>query len=221
LNNIFEYIFVLTKDLKKYRIHPREIGIPYADKSNIGRYSDSDRRDAGNVWLIPYSRTTGATIKKGHEAPFPVELPYRCIKLTKASNVLDPFVGTGTTLAAARLIGIPGFGYEKYPRKEVIRQKILYNHFIPPEIILLPHLELSIKKYTTLFINDIFHELLMKKSFSFTKKEYGEMQIIHEVLTNLNLNTKLTKDYLEYYKHHYHLKTSDDRRTQLPTYFER
>ncbi|MHA2367137.1 MAG: DNA-methyltransferase, partial [Candidatus Hodarchaeales archaeon] len=99
LNNIWENIFVLVKDKKQYKIYPKEIGIPFADKSNIGRYSDQDLRDAGNIWFIPYTKTTGATIKKGHDAPFPIELPYKCMKLTKAQSVLDPFGGTCSTLA--------------------------------------------------------------------------------------------------------------------------
>ncbi len=47
----------------------------------------------------------------GHPAPFPVELPKRCIKLFSfvGDTVLDPFVGSGTTLIAcleAERIGI-------------------------------------------------------------------------------------------------------------------
>jgi site-specific DNA-methyltransferase (adenine-specific) len=40
----------------------------------------------------------------GHPAPFPVELPRRCIKLFSFVDdlVLDPFMGSGTTLVAAR-----------------------------------------------------------------------------------------------------------------------
>ncbi len=39
----------------------------------------------------------------GHPAPFPIELPARCIKLFSYTDdvVLDPFVGSGTTLIAA------------------------------------------------------------------------------------------------------------------------
>lgn len=35
----------------------------------------------------------------GHPAPFPKELPYRCIKLFsyKESHIFDPFLGSGTT----------------------------------------------------------------------------------------------------------------------------
>ena len=41
-------------------------------------------------------------IKIGHPAPFPVELPKRCIKLFSyvGDIVLDPFLGSGTTLIA-------------------------------------------------------------------------------------------------------------------------
>lgn len=42
--------------------------------------------------------------KIGHPTPFPVELPKRCIKLFSFEDdvVLDPFMGSGTTLVAAR-----------------------------------------------------------------------------------------------------------------------
>lgn len=41
--------------------------------------------------------------KVGHPAPFPVELPYRCIQLYtfKHEVILDPFCGVGTTAIAA------------------------------------------------------------------------------------------------------------------------
>ncbi len=39
----------------------------------------------------------------GHPAPFPIELPKRCIKLFSFIDdiILDPFMGSGTTLIAA------------------------------------------------------------------------------------------------------------------------
>jgi site-specific DNA-methyltransferase (adenine-specific) len=42
----------------------------------------------------------------GHPAPFPLELPKRCIKLFSYVDdiILDPFVGSGTTLIAAYLL---------------------------------------------------------------------------------------------------------------------
>ena len=50
----------------------------------------------------------------GHPAPFPVELPQRCIELyTYAEEVVyDPFMGSGTTGVAAISCGRRFVGYE-------------------------------------------------------------------------------------------------------------
>lgn len=219
LNNIFEYIYVLVKDRSKYRMNPRAIGIPYADKSNIGRYAEFDLRDAGNTWFIPYSRTTGSKLKKGHEAPFPIELPYRCMKLTGANTVLDPFMGTGSTLAAARIIGAKGIGYEKYPRKEVIRERIMTHKFNPQPVNLLPHMEQTIAKFASLSKFMTFEELVRHKVFKFTKKEYNEIQIILSVLENRKENASLFKEYMTYFRTHYNRDFSS-RKIQLTEFLK-
>lgn len=50
----------------------------------------------------------------GHPAPFPVELPRRCIKLFSyvGDVILDPFLGSGTTLVACGFVGRKGIGVE-------------------------------------------------------------------------------------------------------------
>jgi site-specific DNA-methyltransferase (adenine-specific) len=50
----------------------------------------------------------------GHPAPFPIELPRRCIKLFSYVDdvVLDPFLGSGTTLIAAIITGRRSIGVE-------------------------------------------------------------------------------------------------------------
>jgi len=50
----------------------------------------------------------------GHPAPFPRELPKRCIKLFSfvGETVLDPFLGSGTTLIEAKLNNRIGIGFE-------------------------------------------------------------------------------------------------------------
>jgi len=53
-------------------------------------------------------------VKIGHPAPFPVELPKRCIKLFSyvGDTVLDPFMGSGTTLIACLQTNRVGIGVE-------------------------------------------------------------------------------------------------------------
>lgn len=50
----------------------------------------------------------------GHPAPFPVELPKRCIKLFSfvGGTILDPFLGSGSTLLACLQNGREGVGIE-------------------------------------------------------------------------------------------------------------
>lgn len=47
-----------------------------------------------------------------HPAPFPVELPQRALSATGAATVLDPFMGSGTTLRAAKDLGRKAVGIE-------------------------------------------------------------------------------------------------------------
>jgi len=56
--------------------------------------------------------------KVGHPAPFPVELPKRCIKLFSfvGDTVLDPFLGSGTTLIACLKLNRKGIGVEINPK---------------------------------------------------------------------------------------------------------
>ena len=63
-----------------------------------------------DVWSIPAESAR----RVGHPAPFPVELPERLIRLyTFAGDlVLDPFMGSGSTLVAAAQLGRRYVGYD-------------------------------------------------------------------------------------------------------------
>jgi site-specific DNA-methyltransferase (adenine-specific) len=114
LNNNHESIFHFTLD-GKVPIDRLAVGVPYKDKTNIARRGhQQDKRCAGNVWYIPYETVQSKTEKFNHPAGFPVALPERCIRLTGHDNgvVLDPFMGTGSTLVAAERCGWQGIGID-------------------------------------------------------------------------------------------------------------
>jgi site-specific DNA-methyltransferase (adenine-specific) len=111
LSNCHEFIFHFTKhgDVK---LDKMAIGVPYKDKSNIGRYNSVDVRDRGNNWFIPYETVKS---QKAHPVAFPEQLPEMCIKLhglDKTSLVLDPFMGSGTTERVCERLGISCVGFE-------------------------------------------------------------------------------------------------------------
>jgi len=117
LNQNHETIFHFTKT-GKVDIDRLAIGVPYKDKTNIKRRGHlQDKRCSGNVWYIPYETIQNKTEKFNHPAGFPLELPKKCIKLHGIENsiVLDPFMGTGTTLVAAHQLGHMGIGIELDP----------------------------------------------------------------------------------------------------------
>jgi site-specific DNA-methyltransferase (adenine-specific) len=66
-------------------------------------------------WISGLWAFTGESKKKiKHPAPFPIELPKRCIKLFSYVNdiILDPFLGSGTTLLACIETNRKGVGIE-------------------------------------------------------------------------------------------------------------
>lgn len=116
LHQCHEYIFHFTKngDVELDRL---AIGMPYQDKSNIGRWKSAtqDRRCRGNTWFIPYPTIQSRDKERPHPAPFPVKLPILCIRLhglDKAGLVLDPFMGLGHTALACIRLGVDYIGFE-------------------------------------------------------------------------------------------------------------
>lgn len=120
LNATNESIFHFTKtgDVPVERL---SIGVPYVYKCNLQSRSDktktkADVRCRGNTWFIPYKTIqSNKEAKGGHPASYPVELAEMCIKLALGSEkgaVLDPFLGTGTTLVAAKNLGLTGTGID-------------------------------------------------------------------------------------------------------------
>ncbi len=84
-------------------------------KKNYKGESDILRREfidwTNGVWTFSGQNKKGAG---GHPAAFPVELPKRCIKLFSyvGDLVLDPFLGSGSTLMACKTLKRKGVGID-------------------------------------------------------------------------------------------------------------
>ena len=83
-------------------------------KTSGTRQSDMTKQEfmewTNGLWTFP-----GESKKRiGHPAPFPMELPKRCIKLFSfvEDMILDPFMGSGTTLVAAYLNNRKAIGFD-------------------------------------------------------------------------------------------------------------
>ncbi len=116
LNDCHEYIFHFTKH-GNVPLDKLSVGISYQDKTNIGRWkaAKEDRRDRGNIWFIPYETIQSRSKQRPHPATFPAALPERCIRLhgsARTKLVIDPFVGIGSSAAAAMRLGISFVGFE-------------------------------------------------------------------------------------------------------------
>ena len=121
VNDCHEYVFHLTKsgDVKLQRL---SIGVPYSDKSNIGRWAHTKGRDVrcrGNNWFIPYKTIVNRSKERPHPATFPIALAVNCIKIHGCrpdAVMLDPFLGIGHSALAAKECGIKHFiGFEIDP----------------------------------------------------------------------------------------------------------
>jgi site-specific DNA-methyltransferase (adenine-specific) len=104
-----------------YVIAPVELIVVLYKKSwkKISGSGESDiSREEFMDWTNGLWTFNGERKKKtGHPAPFPVELPLRCMKLFSfvGDTVLDPFMGSGSTLVAAARSSRKGIGIEIDP----------------------------------------------------------------------------------------------------------
>lgn len=133
VNDCHEYVFHLTKS-GSVPLDRRAAGTPYQDKSNIARWSHTgglDLRCRGNTWFIPYDTIKSRKDDRPHPATFPVALAEQCIRIhgkAEKTQLLDPFLGIGSSALAAKLQKISTFtGIELDPDYLKIAQERLQS----------------------------------------------------------------------------------------------
>ncbi len=107
-DNLLESIIIFQKGKFNYKSIPEEI----REKSKIDVKEFQENKWFMTLWEMT-NVLPGSPLEKDIAA-FPEELPYRIIKLFSyvGETVLDPFLGSGTTMKVARQLGRNSVGYE-------------------------------------------------------------------------------------------------------------
>ena len=191
-----EWILIFRKGSKR---------IYKTDDDKVKRMESAFFFEERNVWFSDVWNVKGTTQKmqksntRERSAAFPLEIPYRLINMfsQQGDNILDPFLGTGTTMQAAILTGRNSYGYEIDSNFEhIIRNKIEsinineYNEILKERIN--KHIQFIIEKEQTkqpkYFNNNLQCKVITKQETkikinllkSFEKKDDGKYKIIYE-----------------------------------------
>ncbi len=118
-----DYVF----NLDPVRVPQKYPGKKYFKGPNAGKYSCNPLgKNPGDLWVIPNVKSNHVE-KTEHPCQFPVELIERLVlSMTNQDDwVLDPFLGSGTTIIAALRHGRRGAGVETVPKYvQIARQRI-------------------------------------------------------------------------------------------------
>jgi DNA modification methylase len=129
-----EYVIHLSVDRTPLFNKVAYLQIP---ESLGGRNRAYESEKLTDVWCL---RTSAG--RDGHGAQFPIELPGRCIALSTRENdlVVDPFVGAGTTVLAARRLDRRCIGFDISERYLRIAEKraTMRSSTLPREAVELP-----------------------------------------------------------------------------------
>jgi DNA modification methylase len=128
-DNIQESILIFQKGRFDYS-YLRRLPVKILEKSKVPLSAYNDDEWHLSVWNITNVLPLGVRLEKGIAA-FPEEIPKRLIKLFSfyGETVLDPFLGSGTTMKVARELGRNSWGYEiDRGLKKIITRKVDSNN---------------------------------------------------------------------------------------------
>ncbi len=123
-DNLLESIIIFQKGKFDYKSIPKDI----REKSKVDTKEIQSKKWYMTLWEM--NNVMPNQVLEKDIAAFPEELPYRAIKLFSYSGetVLDPFVGSGTTMKMARQLGRNSIGIEiKKSLIPIIKEKTGFN----------------------------------------------------------------------------------------------
>lgn len=114
-DNKFEFVLIYGKNYDyKYTFNKIRVKQKYFDIDPRAKKMNAKGRCIGNVVRIPAYRPPTIKKRNYHIAAYPEELVYLLMHAYSDAGdfVLDPFLGSGTTLKVAQALGRKGYGYE-------------------------------------------------------------------------------------------------------------
>jgi len=133
-DNLQESILIFQKGEFDYKSIPQDV--KEASKVDIEEFQKN--KWYLNVWHITNVLPHKNRLEKG-VAVFPEEIPYRLIKLFsyRGETVLDPFMGSGTTLKVALSLGRNAIGYEiNFDLLDIVKKKLSLEQRKDVEVII-------------------------------------------------------------------------------------
>jgi modification methylase len=137
IKNDAEYILFLRK------------GGEYRSPSTIQKALSMLKREEMKLWLrSAWFDIKGESTRRGHPAPYPMNLAERLIKLFSfaGDTILDPFVGTGTTSLAAIATGRNSIGNEIEPAYLKIAEQRIQVATVMPRVFGATHSTLHVER---------------------------------------------------------------------------
>jgi DNA modification methylase len=136
LDNKFESCLVFTKDGNTdYTFHKPRVPQKYLTADPRAHKKNERGRCIGNIVRIPAYRPPNVKSLGYHVAAFPEELVAFFLECytNPGDRVLDPFLGSGTTLKVARAMGRLGIGYEINAAYRNLIQARIEEAWTPPD----------------------------------------------------------------------------------------
>lgn len=114
-DNKFEFLLVFTKDgSTDYKFHKPRVPQKYIEADPRAHKKNARGRCLGNIIRVPAYRPPNVKKLGYHAAAYPEELVALMLEsfTDPGDTVLDPFLGSGTTLKVAEVMGREGIGVE-------------------------------------------------------------------------------------------------------------